>query len=375
MARAPVATALPPRSRLERRERLRERLVEAGGDALLVLALPNIRYLTGFTGSAGILILNPEPPDVFLTDFRYKTQVAAELDSGVVVVMVVEKPLTAARERLAAELVVLFESAHLSVADWQAWREAEGPALTGVAGWVEELRAVKSLAEIEAIRRAAGVAGRAFTELLADVREGVTERALAARLDRRLIELGAERAAFETIVAFGERSALPHARPSERALARGEIVLFDFGAVVDGYACDMTRTVAFGEPPPELRRVYRIVQGAQQAALEGIREGLTGKEADALAREPIEAAGYGARFGHSLGHGIGLEVHENPRLARTSEHVLAAGMVVTVEPGIYIENLGGVRIEDNAVIGPEAAEILTGASNLASASNQGLVVL
>lgn len=356
-----IAPPRVPRSPAERRERLRERLVEEGADALLVFSVANFRYLSGFTGSAGVLALRAEPPDLLWTDFRYATQVRAEVDDGVETEITLDRPFLRARARLAEAGRLLFESAHLTVADWEALQGEQGPPLSGVTGWVEELRSVKSEDEIDAIRRAAAVAGRALEDLLPEVRAGVSERALAALLDHRLAAHGAERPAFETIVAFGERSALPHARPGPRRLSDGDVVLIDFGAVVDGYCCDLTRTVALGEPPAELRRVYRIVRDAQRAVIDGIREGMSGVEADALAREPIAAAGHGERFGHSTGHGLGLEVHEEPRLGTRSTSTLTAGMVVTVEPGIYIEGLGGVRIEDDVVVGPGSADVLTGA--------------
>jgi Xaa-Pro aminopeptidase len=205
------------------------------------------------------------------------------------------------------------------------------------------------------------IADETFARILEQVRTGVTERELAARLELELAMRGAEGASFETIVAFGERSALPHARPGARELRRGDVVLFDFGAVADGYVSDITRTIAFGEPPSEMRDVYALVLEASSAAADGIRAGMTGPEADALARDVIEAAGHGSRFGHSLGHGIGLEVHEAPRLGRKSRDVLEAGMTVTIEPGVYLEDVGGVRIEDDAVVTETGVELLSSA--------------
>jgi len=346
-----------------RRGRLRERLQGSGAGALLVTALPNIRYLTGFTGSAAVLLVNAEPPDVFVTDGRYRAQIAGEIDPGLDTVIATEKPLAVARglarDRGTARMV--FERAHVSVADWEAWRDEGGTEPVGVDRWVEELRRVKSPAEIEILRRAARIADLAFESILESVHPGVEERLLALELDRRLIEAGAEGSAFPTIVAFGERAALPHARPTERALRRGDIVLFDFGAVVQGYHSDLSRTVTCGPAGSELAEAYDVVLAAQRAAIEGIRSGLTGREADGLARETIAQAGHGERFGHSLGHGIGLEVHEAPRLSRTSEDLLEPHMVVTIEPGVYIETKGGVRIEDDVVVGPHGVEVLTAA--------------
>jgi Xaa-Pro aminopeptidase len=330
---------------------------------MLVTALPNIRYLSGFTGSSGLLLVGAEPRDLFLTDFRYKAQVDGELDPEIEVRIVTEDILAVARaafsERGAAR--VAFERAQLSYKSWSEWSESGGPALVPVVEWVEEIRAIKSQAEVDAIRRACEIADETFEFILDAVRPGVSERELAGRIELELVRRGAEGASFETIVAFGERSALPHARPTGRELGRGEIVLFDFGAVAEGYVSDMTRTVACGDAPGEIIEIYDVVLTAQAAALEGIRAGMAGPEADALAREVIESAGQGPRFGHSLGHGIGLEVHEAPRLSRKSVDRLAAGMVVTLEPGVYVEGVGGVRIEDDALLRSDGLEVLSAA--------------
>jgi Xaa-Pro aminopeptidase len=362
----PQAASAPPRIPLEpldRRAAIRERIAGADVDAFLVLALPNVRYLSGFSGSAGILLVGAEPPDVFFTDFRYQAQVAGELDPAIEVRIESEKLMQVARDVLSERgaMRVAFEREQLSYRAWSQWSESEGPALVPAAEWVEEIRMVKAPAEIDAIRRACKVADATFESILGMVRPGVSERELAARLDLELSVEGAERPAFETIVAFGERSALPHARPGSRQLRSGEVVLFDFGAVVDGYVSDMTRTVACGEPPERLSEIYAVVLESQETALGGIAAGVTGPEADALARDVIERAGFGSRFGHSLGHGIGLEVHEAPRLSRKSENRLASGMTVTVEPGIYLEGIGGVRIEDDALIGERGVEVLSSA--------------
>lgn len=341
---------------------MRARLDEVDAAGLVVLSLPNIRYLAGFTGSAALLIVLAEPPDLFFTDHRYRAQIALELDPAIEAVVGAEKPLALGRDHVREHDLgrLAFERAHLSVAAFEDWRE-KGVELVGVEGWIEALRSIKSPGEIDAIRRAAAIADRVFVEILDFVRVGITERILAAELDRRLILAGAESPAFPTIVASGERSALPHARPTGRALERGEVVLFDFGAVVDGYHSDVSRTVACGAPSSELAAVYEVVLDAQRRAIDGLVPDMGGREADALARDAIASAGYGDRFGHSLGHGIGLEVHEAPRLGRTSEDRLESHTVVTVEPGIYIDRLGGVRVEDDVLVGPQGAEVLTAA--------------
>jgi Xaa-Pro aminopeptidase len=342
---------------------LRERVEAAGLDALIVLDLPDVRYLTGFTGSAGLLVVPAGGGDAFLTDFRYRTQVAQELDPAIDVRIENEALLGVCRallvERGASR--VGFEREQLSFRAWSEWTEKGPPDLVPVEEWVEELRTVKSAPEIAAIRKACGIADRVFEALLEQVRPGITERALAARLDMELASRGAEGPSFETIVAFGERAALPHARPGPRELRRGDVVLLDFGAVADGYVSDMTRTVACGEPPGAMREIYALVLEAQAAAIGGIRAGMGGPEADALARDVIDAGGHGPAFGHSLGHGIGIEVHERPRLGRSSKDRLATGNTVTIEPGIYLEGVGGVRIEDDALVGEDGVEVLTAA--------------
>jgi Xaa-Pro aminopeptidase len=359
-ARAVVRVPVTPG---ERRAAVRDRIETAGLDALIVLDLADIRYLSGFTGSAGLLVLLADGTDAFLTDFRYQSQVAEELDPALEVRIESESLLKMSRELLVGRGVsrVGFEREQLSYRAWYEWSDRGSPDLVPVEEWIEELRAIKSAPEIAAIRKACRIADETFDGILEQVRAGVTERELAARLELELAARGADGASFETIVAFGERSALPHARPGARELRRGDVVLFDFGAVADGYVSDITRTVALGEPAAEMREVYALVLEAAAAAAGGIRAGMTGPEADALARDVIESAGHGPRFGHSLGHGIGLEVHEAPRLGRKSQDLLEAGMTVTIEPGVYLDGVGGVRIEDDAVITETGVELLTSA--------------
>jgi len=347
--------------RAERLDALRRRLLAQGLDALVVSSLPNIRYLSGFSGSSGLLLVTTGEA-LFLSDFRYLAQARHEV--GDLARLSIEngglwERLLRLLPEWPAVRAVGFES-HIVTAreaatlDGQAWRFA------GVTDVVEELRAVKSPEEIEAIRRAGHVATAALEAAAGHVRSGQTELEVAALLEGALRRLGSVAYPFPTIVASGPRTALPHAGTGSRVLAPGDLLLLDFGAIVDGYCSDVTRTFVVGAAPSDAQReVHALVERAQRAALEGLRAGLTGRQGDALAREVIEAAGRGEAFGHSLGHGLGLEVHEAPRLARTVEEALANSAVVTVEPGVYLEAWGGVRIEDDVVLRPAGAELLT----------------
>lgn len=275
-----------------------------------------------------------------------------------------DKPLLEATRKWCVDLgleTLAFEPGSMSVTQWTTWKEAAGPALVQTGGWVENQRAIKSASEIESLRAASRIADLAFETILDVIRVGMSERELAVEIRRALAIAGSDGAAFEPIVLFGERTALPHGRPGDRRLDRGDMIQFDFGAVVDGYRSDMSRAVALGPRPVELAGVYDVVRDAQRHVLDGIVAGMTGAEADALAREPIVAAGYGEFFKHSTGHGVGLDVHEKPNLSARSTAVLEAGMVVTVEPGIYISSLGGVRIEDTIHVGSTSGEALTDA--------------
>jgi Xaa-Pro aminopeptidase len=334
----------------------------AGVDSLLVTHLPNIRYLTGFTGSAGLLLLGTEETVLF-TDFRYATQAPREVGGAADVVI----DSANVWERLKRHLdggpagTIGFEAHALTVRD--AARLKRFAARTAPAGeLIEGLRAVKAPEEIEAIRAAAALASAALGEVLPTIRAGQSELLVASRLEAALRRRGSEWHPFQTIIASGERAALPHAGTSSREIEVGDLLLIDFGAQVDGYCADLTRTVVVGARADERQRtVYEAVRDAQRFAREGIRPGLTGREADALARDLLVARGFGEAFGHSLGHGLGLEVHEAPRLSAMSEAVLPAGAVVTIEPGIYLPGWGGVRLEDDVVLTAEGQTELSDA--------------
>jgi len=352
--------------RAARRARLGALLAEQGVDALLVSALPNIRYLTGFSGSNALLLITGETTTL-LTDFRYATQVKTEVDPAVEVVIAPASlwselwRILGAGPRIAS---VAFETAHLLHHEAQRFLApgSEGARWrwVPVEDLVEGLRQSKDATEVALIRAAIAIAEQALEAILPRVQVGMTELAVAGELERALRVAGSEGFPFETIVASGPRSALPHARASTRAIARGDLLLIDFGAIYQGYCADITRTFVVGAPPTDRQReIYTLVRESNGSASALVRQGMRGRDADALARDYIERAGFGEAFGHSLGHGIGLEVHEAPRLAKTAEAPLPSGAVVTIEPGVYLEGWGGVRIEDDVLLGSEGSLVLT----------------
>ena len=352
---------MPPDRRGERQAALRVALDDEGLDALLVTHLPNIRYLTGFSGSAALLLVRSDGTTL-ITDFRYAVQAPAEAADAATV----EIDQTSVWDRLGRVLAAApvatigIEAQALTVRDAERVAGLTRARLVPVTDLVERLRMVKSPEEVAAIRAAAALAQEALAEVLPTVRAGQTEVEVGAALEAALRRRGSEWHPFPTIVASGPRAALPHARTSARAIEAGEWLLLDFGAQVDGYCADLTRTMVVGGRADERQRtVYELVRSAQRRALEHLHAGMTGREGDALAREVIAARGFGDAFGHSLGHGLGLEVHEAPRLAPTSEAPLPLHAVVTVEPGIYLPGWGGVRLEDDVHLGPDGAEVLS----------------
>jgi len=339
-------------------------LTEHHLDALLVTGRANIRYLTGFSGSSALLLVTLRD-SVLITDFRYQTQVGEEV--GDLVRIRVEGTslwdgLWAELGHFAGRAVIGFESAHVTHREFQRFLDdAAG------ARWqwrpqgdiVEALRESKDEDEVALIEHAAGMATRALSHTLQEVHAGLTELQVAGILEKALRDEGSEAHPFEAIVASGPRSALPHARASGRVVERNDLLLLDFGAEYGGYCSDVTRTVVVGHASDDVRNVYDIVRVANERASSAVRAGITGASADAVARDYISAAGYGDDFGHSLGHGIGLEVHEAPRLARTAAAKLPADTVVTIEPGIYRPEWGGVRIEDDIYLSADGPRVLT----------------
>jgi Xaa-Pro aminopeptidase len=344
-----------------RADRVAELLSEAGVDLLLVSNLVNVRYLTGYTGSNGLALVGPHTR-AFITDFRYVEQAAEQVDSAFDRRRAPQELLHAVEELLPEGAVRLgFEDADVSVRTHARLREMlpDRVQLVGVDGIVERLRAVKEPGEIAQIRSACELADAALERLLEGGLAGRTERELALELEQVMRLLGAQRPSFDSIVAAGPHGALPHATPRDVEVVRGQLVVIDWGAELDGYCSDCTRTVAAGEPDEQARLVYELVLAAQIGGVRGVRAGAAAREVDGAAREVIEAGGFGERFGHGLGHGVGLEIHEGPRLSQRSEDVLAAGSIVTVEPGIYLPGEYGVRIEDLVAVTADGCEIHT----------------
>ncbi|NLG84793.1 MAG: aminopeptidase P family protein [Firmicutes bacterium] len=339
---------------------LRRRMEELGLVSMVVAAPANRRYLSGFTGDDGFLFVD-ERRLILFTDFRFREQ--ARLEAPAWELRIVERRLlpefAAWLKEEGGERIGL-EAEHWTLAAYETLtRNVPAGRLVPIRGVVEQLRAVKDEEELAFIAAAAAINDRVWTRFLPLLRPGVSERDLAVELEYLLRREGAEGMAFPSIVASGPRGALPHATPGEKRLAAGEMVVVDFGAVWRGYASDMTRTVALGRVGEEERTVYGLVLAAQERALEAIRAGAVARAVDAVARNHIKEGGYGEAFGHGLGHAVGLEVHEEPRLSPTSEGEIRSGMVFTVEPGVYLPGRFGVRIEDLVVVTEDGYRNLT----------------
>jgi len=332
--------------------------------ALLVTNIVNVRWLTGFTGSNALAVMGDNQRR-FVTDFRYLTQSADQIDELWEREIAVEL-LKHAIEGLPGDrpFKLGFDDGHITVKQHAELEKLapEGVELVAAGGIVERLRAVKDAAEIDAIRAAARLADGALEEVLLAGLVGRTEREVALDIEFTMRRRGAQGISFAPIVASGEHGALVHAMPRDVQIPADTLVVVDWGAILDGYASDCTRTFATGELDPRDRAVYDLVKHAQAQALAAVRPGPTGKEIDAVAREIIEQAGHGEHFGHGLGHGVGLEVHEGPRLSKLGKDAIAAGNVVTVEPGVYVPGAVGVRIEDLVVVTEDGNEILSGMS-------------
>jgi Xaa-Pro aminopeptidase len=342
-----------------RLDKLRTEMESRRLDGLLLSDLTNVRYLTGFAGTAGLVLLTRKDAH-FFTDFRYETQAARQVRGARVHLSkngVAPAAATAANRRRLKR--VGYESDHVTVHNHKELKSRFRASLHATQGLVEGLRIRKDEGEIAALEKAVALADEACARAADLLRPGLTEIEVCLELERHMRLNGAQKASFDIIVASGKRSALPHGVASHKKLEQGDLVVLDFGCVYEGYCSDLTRTFCLGDPTPRQQRVYATVRDAQLSALEGLREGLTCKRADRLARAHIEGKRFGKRFGHGLGHGVGMAIHEAPRLSAKSRETLGVGMVVTVEPGIYLPGWGGVRIEDMVVITATGCRILT----------------
>ncbi|AWC29775.1 MULTISPECIES: Xaa-Pro dipeptidase [Bacillus cereus group] len=344
---------------MEKITKLRSAFDEAGIDGILLTNEYSRRYMTGFTGTAGVVLISKERA-LFITDFRYVEQASKQAvgyeivqHTGPILDEVANQVNNLGIQKLG------FEQDTLTYSSYTAHKEAIAAEFIPTSGLVEKLRLIKTDSEIKILKEAAQIADAAFEHILSFIHPGVSEIEVSNELEFFMRKQGATSSSFDIIVASGLRSALPHGVASEKVIETGDFVTLDFGAYYKGYCSDITRTIAVGEPSDKLKEIYHVVLEAQLRGVNGMKAGLTGREADALTRDYIAEKGYGEYFGHSTGHGLGLEVHEAPGLAYRSETVLEPGMVVTVEPGIYIPGVGGVRIEDDIIVTSEGNEVIT----------------
>lgn len=346
----------------ERLTKLRQQMAGRSFDALLITDLSNVFYLTGFTGSAGVVIVTPAN-EYILVDPRYTAQAKTECPTCVVVEYSARPASAAIGEFLNDQRPnrVGYEADHVSVSFYRAIRAQVEPSISmrSSTGIVELLRRIKDVDEVAIIRQACEIADNTFSSLIHDIKIGMTEKETALLVDTTLRRLGADKEAFQTIAASGVRAACPHAAPTGNILKEGMLLKLDFGARYHNYNSDITRTICMGEPDAKQREIYNIVLEAQLRSTEAIAPGKPGREVDATAREFIASKGYGANFGHGLGHALGIEVHDGPALSQTSDVVLEPGMVVTVEPGIYLDGWGGIRIEDDVLVTESGYCVLT----------------
>ncbi len=345
-----------------RRDKLRKSLRKHGADSLLVTSFINVTYLTGFTGDDSYLLITPRTA-ILLSDPRYTTQIEEECPGLDVEIRPAKVPMLELVQRVVGKasvslLAIEADSITVGLRDRMA-KKLPKVEMVPVSGLVEQLRMIKDKEEVAEIRRAAQQAERAFAVIRAAIRPEQTEKEVADNLEFQMRLFGAKGASFPSIVAVGPRAALPHARPTEKRIGESEFVLIDWGADGRLYKSDLTRVLLTAKIPPKLERVYGVVLKAQLRAIEAIRPGIACQDVDSVARRVIDDAGFGRNFGHGLGHGLGLEVHEAPRLGQGQKQLLEPGMVVTVEPGIYLPGWGGVRIEDDVLVTKTGHELLT----------------
>ncbi len=340
---------------------VQKRLGESGLDSLIVSKLTDIRYLTGFAGDYGFLAIGSGKP-FFFTSSLYAEE-ARQLPGNEIEIVEVKKRIFPEMHALGKDFWgkrIGYDPLVLTCHEYTKMVEAfTDSTFAHENDILKSLRSVKTEDEIVKIDTAQRIAETVLESIIAELREGVTEIEIAAEIEYRFKKKGGEKASFDTIAAFGENSSKPHARPGSRKLKHGDIVLFDMGTVVEGYASDMTRSYVFGKADEQTKSIYAAVLGAQEHAIKGIKKGISGSEADSLARTFIDEHGYGEHFIHSLGHGVGLDIHEHPTLSKSSDTVLETGMVVTVEPGVYLEGQGGIRIEDMVVVDGDGIRNLT----------------
>ncbi|MBN6888832.1 Xaa-Pro aminopeptidase [Cytobacillus horneckiae] len=343
---------------MEKIQKLRATFEKLGIDGFLVTSSYNRRYMSNFTGSAGVVLISNDKA-LFITDFRYTEQAGKQCQGYEVVQHTgsIPEKLSSLVQQLGIKKLG-FEQDHVTYSSYQTFDKAIDAELVPISGEIEKLRLIKDESEIKILKGAANIADAAFTHILNFIQPGKTEIEVANELEFFMRKEGATSSSFDMIVASGHRGALPHGVASDKVIEKGELVTLDFGAYYNGYVSDITRTVAVGQPDAKMQEIYHIVLEAQLRGMKGIKPGITGKEADALTRDYITEKGYGDNFGHSTGHGIGLEVHEGPGLSSKSDIVLEPGMVVTCEPGIYLPGLGGVRIEDDTIITKDGNENL-----------------
>ncbi|MGE7944205.1 M24 family metallopeptidase [Lysinibacillus xylanilyticus] len=343
-------------------QKLRKALQEQNIDGILITNGYNRRYMTGFTGTAGVAIVSQNDA-VFITDFRYTEQAAAQIQDF----RIVQHEATILEE-IATQVnnmgikLLGFEKDTVSFGTYELYKNMIQADLVPISGLIEKIRLIKTQQEINIIKVACEIADHAFTHILDFIKPGKTELEVSNELEFFMRKQGATQSSFDIIVASGLRSALPHGVATNKVIEKGDFVTLDFGALYNGYISDITRTVAVGEPSEKLVDMYNAVLASQLLALEKVGPGLTGVQADAIARDYLKEKGYGEAFGHSLGHGIGLEVHEGPGLSMRSNTVLEPGMAVTIEPGVYLPGIGGVRIEDDILITETGNELLTHSS-------------
>ncbi|RAL26581.1 M24 family metallopeptidase [Thermoflavimicrobium daqui] len=346
----------------KRLKKLRNQMNKDGIEAILITRPPNRRYISGFTGSAGTVLVTQTEMFLFV-DTRYTVQAKSQAPNFKTIEYKrhPDRIPTIAKEcNHLGVTEVAFEAEAVSFAEYQALQKGlAGLQLKPVNQYVDKLRMIKDESEIATIRQAVAIVDRAFAQILKEIKPGMTEVQVATRLEFLMREYGATSSSFDMIIASGKRSALPHGVASDKVIEKGDLITLDFGALYQGYISDMTRTIMIGKPSEKQKQIYDIVLEAEMRGIQSIRPGISGVEVDAASRDYITACGYGNYFGHGLGHGIGLEVHEGPTLSTQSEDVLAPGMVVTVEPGIYIPELGGVRIEDDVLVTESGYEVLT----------------